>query len=252
MECRCVYFCLSLLLLSSCSRPNVWARETGLQPETALLTGELLESAREADFFDWLKRVRRRIHEYPELAFEEHRTSQLVRHELDLLGIGYTWPVAETGVVATIGSGAQPWFSLRADMDALPIQIRKRTRVSNELGAGPPKGACLAVCVVVVIAILEGAIVGTTTILVRHVWGKLYSNEGEVIEYVVKMMPLLALSDCLDGFQCVLSGSIFSVFSTARGRGWQNLCANINLGAYYVVAIPCAVLFAFGLHIGGM
>ncbi|KAK3004058.1 hypothetical protein RJ639_019310 [Escallonia herrerae] len=51
-------------------------------------------------------------------------------------------------------------------------------RVSNELDAGRPEGARLAVCVVVVIAILEGTIVGTTTILVRHVWGKLYSNEG--------------------------------------------------------------------------
>lgn len=38
----------------------------------------------------------------------------------------------------------------------------------------------------------------------------------------------------------------------ARGCGWQKLCAFINLGAYYVVAIPCALLFAFILHIGGM
>lgn len=80
------------------------------------------------------------------------------------------------------------------------------TRVSNELGASRPKAARLAVCVVVVIAILEGLIVGTITILVRNVWGKLYSNDDEVIKYVAKMMPLLALSDFLDGFQCVLSG----------------------------------------------
>ena len=60
---------------------------------------------------------------------------------------------------------------------------------------------------VVVVAIAEGAIVGTVTILVRHVWGKLYSNEAEVSRYVAKMMPLLALSDFLDGFQCVLSGT---------------------------------------------
>jgi len=119
------------------------------------------------------------------------------------------------------------------------------TRVSNELGAGRPQGARLALYVMVVVAIVEGAIVGTCTILVRHVWGKLYSNEEEVIRYVAKMMPLLALSDFLDGFQCVLSGA-------ARGCGWQNLCAFINLGAYYVVAIPSAVLFAFVLHIGGM
>lgn len=78
--------------------------------------------------------------------------------------------------------------------------------MSNELGAGHPQRARLAVCVAAVIAISEGVIIGTTTILVRHIWGKLYSNEKEVIEYVAKIMPLLALSDFLDGFQCVLSG----------------------------------------------
>ncbi|KAL0309485.1 UNVERIFIED_CONTAM: IAA-amino acid hydrolase ILR1-like 3 [Sesamum radiatum] len=112
-------FCFSVLvLLSTCSSPyhGAWA----LQSET--LTRELLESAKDPDFFDWLRRVRRRIHEYPELAFEEELTSQLIRSELDSLGIEYAWPLAKTGVVATIGSGAQPWFGLRADMDALPIQ----------------------------------------------------------------------------------------------------------------------------------
>ncbi|XP_062152007.1 protein DETOXIFICATION 16-like isoform X4 [Alnus glutinosa] len=118
------------------------------------------------------------------------------------------------------------------------------TRVSNELGAGCPSGARLALSVMIIVAISEGAAVGITTILVRNVWGKLYSNEEEVIRYVAKMMPLLALSDFLDGFQCVLSGA-------ARGCGWQNLCAFINLGAYYVVGIPSAVLFAFIFHFGG-
>ncbi|KAG2709479.1 hypothetical protein I3760_05G241600 [Carya illinoinensis] len=101
------------------------------------------------------------------------------------------------------------------------------TRVSDELGAGRPHAARLALSVMIIVSISEGAIVGITTILVRNVWGKLYSNEVEVVRYVAKMMPLLALSDFLDGFQCVLSGA-------ARGCGWQNLCAFINLGAYYV------------------
>ncbi|XP_052199475.1 protein DETOXIFICATION 16-like isoform X2 [Diospyros lotus] len=119
------------------------------------------------------------------------------------------------------------------------------TRVSNELGAGRAQGARLALCVAVIVAVVEGTIVGSGTILVGNVWGKLYSSEEEVVKYVGRMMPLLAVSDFLDGFQCVLSGA-------ARGCGWQNLCAFINLGAYFVVAIPCAVLFAFVLHIGGM
>ncbi|XP_044508910.1 IAA-amino acid hydrolase ILR1-like [Mangifera indica] len=85
-------------------------------------TREMLNSARESEFFEWLKRVRRRIHEYPEVAFEEFNTSELIRLELDSLGIKYRWPVATTGVVASVGSGVQPWFGLRADMDALQVQ----------------------------------------------------------------------------------------------------------------------------------
>lgn len=78
--------------------------------------------------------------------------------------------------------------------------------MSNELGAGKAQRARLAVCVAALIAASEGVIIGATTILVRNVWGKLYSNDEEVVEYVAKIMPLLALSDFLDGFQCVLSG----------------------------------------------
>ena len=78
--------------------------------------------------------------------------------------------------------------------------------MSNELGAGNAQGALLALRVMIAIAILEGTTIALVTILVRNIWGKLYSNEDEVIKYVAKMMLLLTPSNFLDGFQCVLSG----------------------------------------------
>ncbi|KAK7380070.1 hypothetical protein VNO78_32447 [Psophocarpus tetragonolobus] len=116
-------------------------------------------------------------------------------------------------------------------------------RVSNELGAGHPWNARLAVRIVLVLAIIEGILIGTVIILVRNIWGYAYSNDVEVVKYIATMLPILAASNFLDGLQCVLSG-------IARGCGWQKIGAYVNLGSYYLVGIPTAVVFAFVLHIG--
>ena len=70
---------------------------------------------------DWIIDIRRELHKHPELMYEEVKTSALVRRELDKLGIQYQSPIAETGVLASIGNGKGPSVALRADMDALPI-----------------------------------------------------------------------------------------------------------------------------------
>ncbi|CAJ1940011.1 unnamed protein product [Sphenostylis stenocarpa] len=90
--------------------------------QSSSLKQQILELANSPSTVKWMKRIRREIHEHPEFAYEEFRTSALIRHELDQLGVAYKWPVAGTGVVAKIGSGSPPFVALRADMDALPIQ----------------------------------------------------------------------------------------------------------------------------------
>jgi IAA-amino acid hydrolase len=85
-------------------------------------TEDILRLAYLPESVEWSKRVRRRIHENPELAFEEFETSKLIRDELDKLGVNFRFPLAVTGIRATIGTGGPPFVAVRADMDALPIQ----------------------------------------------------------------------------------------------------------------------------------
>lgn len=70
---------------------------------------------------DWIVGLRRTLHRFPELMYEEVKTSQLVCDTLDQLGINYERGIAVTGVFATLGTGESPCIALRADMDALPI-----------------------------------------------------------------------------------------------------------------------------------
>ena len=82
---------------------------------------------------DWIVALRRRIHRNPELSYKEFKTSSVVRETLDELHIGYEWPIAETGVVAQIGSGEEPCVALRADMDALPITEETDVEFKSEV-----------------------------------------------------------------------------------------------------------------------
>lgn len=86
------------------------------------------------------------------------------------------------------------------------------TRVSNELGAGRPAAAKLAVQVILCLALTGGIIVGSVLILIRGVWGYAYSNEEEVVNYVAIMLPILAISNMFDSIQSVLSGKYSILF----------------------------------------
>jgi len=71
---------------------------------------------------DELVRLRRDIHQHPELCFQEYRTAGLVADTLTALDIEVKSGVGRTGVVGQIGNSEGPTIAIRADMDALPIR----------------------------------------------------------------------------------------------------------------------------------
>ncbi len=70
-----------------------------------------------------LTKIRRRFHQYPELGYEEKRTSETIAKLLTELGLEVQKGVAKTGVVALLrGKEAGKTIAIRGDMDALPLQ----------------------------------------------------------------------------------------------------------------------------------
>ncbi len=76
-----------------------------------------------AAYLDEIIAFRQDLHQYPELAFQERRTSKLVASHLASWGYEVATGIAGTGIVATLrrGNGVKR-VGIRADMDALPIE----------------------------------------------------------------------------------------------------------------------------------
>ncbi|MDJ0573302.1 MAG: M20 family metallopeptidase [Pleurocapsa sp. MO_192.B19] len=66
---------------------------------------------------------RRKLHQKPELGFQEQLTAEFIQQKLQEWQIPHRTGIAKTGIVATIVSNSPgKVLAIRADMDALPIQ----------------------------------------------------------------------------------------------------------------------------------
>lgn len=74
-------------------------------------------------YFEDTVSIRRYLHQYPELSFQEYETSKFIQNTLKNYDIPFQSSIVDTGVVALI-EGQRPQskcIALRADIDALPI-----------------------------------------------------------------------------------------------------------------------------------
>lgn len=80
-----------------------------------------------------------------------------------------------------------------------------------------------------VVALFVGVFIGLAMVLARNLWGYAYSNEEQVVAYIARMMPILAVAFVFDDLQCVLSGKCrwFGKYSTSCMRCFWNIITNI-------------------------
>ncbi len=91
---------------------------------------------------------RRDFHRFPELGFQEKRTSKAIAEKLSAWGIPHQTGIAKTGILAIITgkkiTGSKPTsnhkvLAIRADMDALPIQeeniVSYKSQIDNMMHA---------------------------------------------------------------------------------------------------------------------
>lgn len=99
---------------------------------------EIFEEAKKN--FDFMVRIRRHMHENPEVTGQEFETLKFINKELDALGIEHV-EVEDGGIVGLI-HGAKPGKTvlLRADMDALPIDESPKNLKKEKVCVSKNKG----------------------------------------------------------------------------------------------------------------
>jgi MATE family multidrug resistance protein len=118
------------------------------------------------------------------------------------------------------------------------VSVAASNRIGNALGESNAEKARRASIVAICFAIFFAGLNSTFFMAVRSKFGYLFTNDGDVVQVVSKIMPLCALFQIADGLSGVCGGVI-------RGMGRQSFAAWINLISYYVIALPLGYYLTF-------
>lgn len=116
--------------------------------------------------------------------------------------------------------------------------IAASTRIAWYIGAATKKAAVLATRAAMSAAVVFGAINCTILFTFRRFFASLYTDDPLVIEIADKVLIVGAVYQINDFLSCVTSGVL-------RGQGRQKIGGILNLVSYYLIALPCAFMFAF-------
>ncbi len=207
--------------------------------------------------------LRRDLHEHPELAFEEVRTSGIVAQRLRSLGLEVQTGVAKTGVVGLLrGSASQPGaktIAIRADMDALPIyelnEIDYRSTIDGKMHAcGHDGHTSIALAVADILSKRRAELTGNVKFIFQPAEEAIGGAEPMVkegaMEGVDGIIGLHLISDYPTGRVGVRSGTIFASADkfvlTVRGKGGhaampETTVDPIVVAAYIITALQTLI-----------
>ncbi|PON56479.1 Multi antimicrobial extrusion protein [Trema orientale] len=123
------------------------------------------------------------------------------------------------------------------------LSLGVSTRVGHELGANRPAKARISMIVSLVLAALVGLAAMAFATSMRHQWGRLFTNDAEILELTAVALPIVGLCELGNCPQTTGCGVL-------RGSARPTTGANINLGSFYLVGMPVAVFMGFVFKLG--
>src|SRR6184192_1051987 len=207
--------------------------------------------------------LRRDLHEHPELAFEEVRTSGIVAQRLRSLGLDVRTGVAKTGVVGLLHGGASSpgakTIAIRADMDALPIhelnEIDYRSTVDGKMHAcGHDGHTSIALAVAAILSKRRAELTGNVKVIFQPAeegrgGANLMVKEG-AMEGVDGVIGLHLMSYYPVGRVGVRAGTVFASADgftmTVKGKGGHGAMPEtavdpIVIAAYIITALQTLI-----------
>ncbi|GAC1630834.1 MAG: amidohydrolase [Ktedonobacteraceae bacterium] len=207
--------------------------------------------------------MRRDLHEHPELAFEEIRTSGIVAQRLRALGLEVQTGIAKTGVVGLLQGGASAvdvkTIALRADMDALPIhelnKIDYRSQTDGKMHAcGHDGHTSILLTVADILSKRRAELAGNVKFIFQPAEEQIGGAEPMVKEGALHgvdgIIGLHLISNHPLGLVGVRAGTVFAsadrFILTVRGKGGHAAMPNgaidpIVASAYIITALQTLI-----------
>ncbi|KAL6180215.1 hypothetical protein ACLB2K_046882 [Fragaria x ananassa] len=123
------------------------------------------------------------------------------------------------------------------------LSLGVSTRIGNELGANRPAKARISMIVSLGCAFALGLLAMLFTTLMRHQWGRFFTNDTEILELTAIALPIAGLCELGNCPQTTGCGVL-------RGSARPTVGANINLGSFYLVGMPVAMVMGFVVKMG--